>query len=151
MVRRSNSVRAEISALRAELRTLERAADTAADMLPKIEQAVKAIPDVTPTVTKNGDVSWPQHTPPMSMVLYGAKSRAELINKIAASYTAQLCDGVVFAERATKLMLVNEQLDQLERLEESLVLADPEAKRSIHAPLFAFLSVEAVTKQRRAA
>ena len=59
--------------------------------------------------------------------------------------------GVAFAERTTKIMVISDHLDILERLEAELVLADPEASRSIHAGLFAFLSVEAVSKQRRAA
>ena len=60
-------------------------------------------------VTKDGGLKWPQGTHPASVELYGAgNDKAALVKQRGASYTAQLGDGVVFAERATKLVLVNE-------------------------------------------
>ena len=146
------SVRAEISALRAERGVLLRASDTAEDMLPIIERAVKGIPVVTPTITKDGTSKFPPGTHEASVELYGAgNDKAKLVKQRVATYTAQLGDDVVYAERATKLIVIGQHLDILERLEAVLVDADPEAHHNRFTPLFAFLSVEAVSKQRRAA
>ena len=42
--------------------------------------------------------------------------KAKLVKQRVATYTTQLGDDVVYAERATKLMVIGQDLDILERL-----------------------------------
>ena len=90
------SVRAEISSLRAKQRVLKHAADTTEDMLPIIEKAVRAIPIATPTILKDGTTKFPPGTHPASIELYGADSDHDVLIKTrAATYAAQLGDSDV--------------------------------------------------------